>query len=167
MTDSTGDEPTPVGALLVSVALVLTLSAMRVSMVLLGNPELLSHSSHSSPINKYKERGRGVTNGPLSRFQRHPPPSGVPTRIPARQPARQRDSQPRWAPFPVRTSPLSVHKCPQPPATAFPHPRNRSAAEARRKKPSSPSRCTSVHLSSGLPTRGNGALWRTYAECAV
>lgn len=138
----------------VSVALVLTLPAMRGSMVL-GNPSwLLSHfrlppnKVEKSPEKKWVEFLKKHT--PSCSV---PSDTGAPSHItPKNKPANLDNSQPLRAPVSVRTSPPSVQQCPLPPATAFPHPQ-RFTAEPRRKQPS---------LCSALPHLGAPAL---AAEC--
>lgn len=152
------DEPSPPSRgsfLWMSVALVLTLPAMRGSMVL-GNPSwLLSHSRlppnkvEKSPEKKWVELKKKTTH-PAALFRATP---GLPATCPPKnKPANLDNSQPLRAPVSVRTSPPSVQQCPLPPATAFPHPQ-RLAAEPRRKQPS---------LCSALPHLGAPAL---AAEC--
>ena len=160
--DPGSDEPSPprrARSLWVSVALVLTLPAMRGSMVL-GNPSwLLSHSR--LPLNKVekspekkgkKKNGWKKKKKKLLCSERHRGSQPHPPAKKTHKPANLDSSQPLRAPVSVRTSPPSVQQCPLPPATAFPHPQ-RFSAEPRRKQPS---------LCSALPHLGAPAL---AAEC--
>lgn len=102
-------------------AFVLTLSAVRGSIVL-GNPSwCLSYSPTVQKNHRLYKLGGGDTL-----LRATPSRPGVPPTSP-KQPVSLDDSQPLWAPAPVRTSPPSVQQCPQPPATAFPHPQRFTA----------------------------------------
>lgn len=116
--------------------MVLTLPAMRGSIVL-GNPSWLLCHSVSLKI-------PGKNRGEKNPGEQHPAVRGCHAHSP-KQPVNLDDSQPLRAPVSVRTSQPSVQQCPLPPATAFPHPQ-RFTAESRRKHPSSPRCLTSAHL---------------------
>lgn len=109
---------------------VLTLSAVRGSMVLPGNPWLLSRSL--SPRTKVKKNpyknGRGSTDTSTP----FPATTLRPLHIPETSPAKLDNTQPRRVTVPLRTSPPSVQQCPQPYGNRIPTstpPRCRNAAE--------------------------------------
>lgn len=113
--------PVPWGLSWVSV--VLTLPAMRGSMVL-GNPWFLSHSI--SLTRQRISRKLWGKNSPAALLRATPSRPGLPPTSP-KQPANLDDSQPLRAPVSVCTSPPSVQQCPLPRATAFPHPQRFNA----------------------------------------
>lgn len=137
-----------------SVAL-LTLPAMRGSIVL-GNPSwLLSHSVFPTIQKIPRKMGEKSPSCPVPSDTQ---PSGAPARIP-RGAVNLEDSQPSKAPAFVRTSPPTVQQCPLPPATAFPHPQWFNCRVA----PETPELClTSAHLP-WARTHGDGPAWRTPA----
>jgi len=115
----------PEGSAGVSVALVLTLPALRGSMVL-GNPSWLIPSLRQNKKipGKIKRRVGGGT-------QRATPSRPLPPHTsPPKQSVNLGDRQPLRAPVPLRTSLPSVQQCLLPPAAAFPHPQRFAARAA-------------------------------------